>query len=404
MSKKLLFIGHTWPEPNSTAAGTRMMQLIHLMQHAGYQITFCSAAVRNDYSVNLDLLNVNQQQVLLNDDSFDQWVKLEMFDVVIYDRFVTEEQFGWRFRESCPKSVNILDTEDLHLLRKAREVALKDKEPLSNKQLYNTIAMREIASIFRCDMSLIISKYEMNLLFYLPFTYTNHQLSQLSTNQCQSYQERVHFSTIGNFMHQPNYDAVHYLKDIIWPLISKELPQAELHIYGSYTNSKVQQLNNQQQKFYIKGRADHALNAVGSSRVMLAPLRYGAGLKGKLLTAMQSGTPFVATDIALEGLNINQQDNYIKPINDPVAFAHHAIRLYTDNKLWHDYQRIGFNKIKQQFALSDFYDTLISTIEQITSQLSDHRNTNFIGMLIKHHYLNSTKYLSKWIQEKNKKY
>ena len=131
MYKKLLIIGNVWPEPNSTAAGRRMLQLIEAFQNNDYKITFISAASKTDNSFQLEKLNIVTFEILLNDSSFDSLVKEIDPDIVIFDRFLTEEQFGWRITETCPKAIRILDTEDLHFLRTARHQAFNENASVS---------------------------------------------------------------------------------------------------------------------------------------------------------------------------------------------------------------------------------------------------------------------------------
>ncbi|MBF4985983.1 glycosyltransferase [Nonlabens mediterrranea] len=411
MKNKLLIIGHTWPEPQSTAAGTRMLQLIELFKDADFAITFASAASRSDYSFPLMDLGIDEKEIILNDSSFDYWLKEEQFTAVLYDRFMIEEQFGWRFRESCPNSINILDTEDLHFLRKAREVALKNNEDVALQHLHSQQAMREIASIYRCDVTLIISEYELELLqsqfripreliHYLPFLVVSGTLKILKSTNFKSFQERSHFYTIGNFIHKPNYDAVLYLKTEIWPLIKKEHPKAEMHVYGSYESPKVSQLHNEKLGFYIKGRAVDANQVIENSRVLLAPLRYGAGLKGKLFTAMETGTPFVGTPIATEGIYSTTTSSLNQT---PADFAQQAIELYSHENLWKQEQELGFQTLRKRFGIQLFKDKFISKINDVMIHLEHHRLQNFMGQLLQQQAFNSTKYFSQWIEEKNKR-
>ena len=177
--KNLVIIGKVFPEPNSTAAGSRMIQLMDLFLTQNYQITFLSTATISENSFDLSSKNIQFQKILLNDSSFDELIKNLNPDFVVFDRFTTEEQFGWRVSEQVPNAVKILDTEDLHFLRNAREKAFRQNKNLENSDLINDVFKREIASILRCDVSLIISEFEMNLLiekfkfdenilFYLP--------------------------------------------------------------------------------------------------------------------------------------------------------------------------------------------------------------------------------------------
>ena len=162
--KNLIIIGKVFPEPNSTAAGSRMIQLMDLFLTQNYQIKFLSTATISENSFDLSSKNIQFQNILLNDSSFDELIINLNPDVVVFDRFTTEEQFGWRVSEQVPNAVKILDTEDLHFLRNAREKAFRQNKNLENSDLINDVFKREIASILRCDLSLIISKFEYDLL------------------------------------------------------------------------------------------------------------------------------------------------------------------------------------------------------------------------------------------------
>src|SRR5690606_37474589 len=112
----------------------------------------------------LEAQNISVKNIQLNDASFDEFIKELNPEIVLFDRYISEEQFGWRVSENCPDVLKILDTEDLHFLRKAREEAVKKEIPVYEANLFSETAKRELASILRCDLSLIISEYEMELL------------------------------------------------------------------------------------------------------------------------------------------------------------------------------------------------------------------------------------------------
>ena len=123
--QQILIIGKVWPEPKSSAAGTRMMQLIHYFIDKGDQVSFVSSAKDSFYQEDLSQLEMNCSFVQLNDSSFNQFIENLNPQIVIFDRFMTEEQFGWRVMDSCPNALRILNTEDLHFLREARHTSLK---------------------------------------------------------------------------------------------------------------------------------------------------------------------------------------------------------------------------------------------------------------------------------------
>ena len=409
--QSLLIIGFVWPEPNSSAAGGRMMQLISLFQEQGFQITFASPAQDSDFMIDLSSYAINTKSIALNCSSFDVFVKELNPNLVLFDRFMIEEQFGWRIAENCPNALRILDTEDLHCLRLARQKAFKEKREFHTQDLFvEEVAKREIASIMRCDLSLMISQYEVelltnafkidkSLLYYLPLLLESNFLD---LEKLPSFEERQNFVFIGNFLHEPNWNAVQFLKETIWPLIKEQMPDAIMNVYGAYPSQKVVQLNNVKQGFLIKGRANDAQEVVKQARVVLAPLRFGAGIKGKLLEAMQCGTPSVTTTIGSESMHGDLSWNGFVEDN-PEVFADKAVQLYQDENLWLQAQKNGITIIKQRYLKTLFKVDFAKQIDFLVSNVKQHRLNNFMGELLQHHTLRSTKYMSKWIEEKNKK-
>lgn len=409
--QKLLIIGTVWPEPNSSAAGGRMMQLIRLFLTKNWQITFASTASDSDFMFDIESLGVVKQSIKLNCGSFDDFVSSLQPDVVLFDRFMTEEQFGWRVTEQCPNALKVLDTEDLHCLRICRQQAFKSGKTFAEEDLLEAdIAQREAASIYRCDISLIISAYEMELLktvfkiddsfvYYLPFILPG--IDEKEKHNLKSFEEKQHFISIGNFLHEPNWNAVLYLKEEIWPMIREQLPDVELHIYGAYPSQKVYNLHNKKQGFIIKGRAEDANAVMQTARVCLAPLRFGAGLKGKLIEAMQNGTPSVTTSIGAEAMHSNLPWNGF--IADETAdFANKAVLLYKDKFVWQHSVNNGFKIINECYKEDNGW-FFLKKLKNLQQNLLQHRKANFIGKLLNHQTMASTKFMSKWIEEKNKK-
>lgn len=406
--KKLLIIGKVWPEPNSSAAGSRMMELIGLFQKGGYEITFATSASDSSYAVDLAEHGVSRADVEMNSSTFNDFVTELQPDAVMFDRFMTEEQFGWRVAEECPDAIRILDTEDLHCLRAARQNAWKSGLQFTHEMLLDEeIAKREVASIYRCDLSLMISEIEIellnkqfgipgDLLYYLPFL-----MEEFPESSPVSFEERSDFVSIGNFLHEPNWNAVLWLKEEIWPMIRKELPSAKLNIYGAYPSQKVHQLHNPAEGFLVHGRAESAKEVISAARVLLAPLRFGAGLKGKLADAMQFGTPSVTTSIGAEG--IAETKDWPGAVSDnSVEFAKRAVELYQNREEWKMSQESGFKLLKQNFDKAKFADNFLNRVADIRENLQNHRKKNFTGQMLMHHYQQGTKYMSKWIEEKNK--
>jgi hypothetical protein len=411
-NQHVLIIGFVFPEPNSSAAGGRMVQLINIFKEQGFKVTFASPAMDSDFMIDLESIGVSKKSIALNCSSFDVFVKELNPTIVLFDRFMMEEQFGWRVAENCPDASRLLDTEDLHCLRLARQKAFKENRPFSTDDLLvEEVAKREIASILRCDVSLMIAEYEMellqtvfkidsNLLYYLPLLLES---IDASTNQnLPLFEDRHNFVFIGNFLHEPNWNAVQYLKETIWPLIRKQIPDAVLQIYGAYPSQKVLQLHQPKEGFHIMGRADDAQEVVQNARVVLAPLRFGAGIKGKLVEAMQCGTPSVTTAIGAESMCGDLPWNGFIA-DDAQVFADKALELYQDKILWLKAQENGFEIMEKRYLKSLFESDFVEHILKVQTDLKPHRLFNFMGTLLQYHTLTSTKYMSRWIEEKNRK-
>jgi glycosyltransferase involved in cell wall biosynthesis len=404
---KVLFIGAVWPEPKSSAGGTRLMQLLHLFQSENYQVHYCSSATESPFMEDISSLGIQTFSVKLNCDSFNSQIESLKPDVVIFDRFMMEEQYGWRVEQSCPDALKIIETIDMHCLRLARKEQLKKGGELKDVLLNSVTAKREIAAMLRSDLSLIISEAEMmilkeyfsfpkDLLFYLPF-----QVADIKNFDRKSFDEKTNFISIGNFKHDPNWDSVLHLKKVIFPLVRKQLPKAKLMVYGSYPDQKVFNLHNEKEGFHVLGRADDALEVMNNARVCLAPLRFGAGIKGKLIDAMLSGTPNVTTDIGMEGMKGLYEWSGVVT-NDDQDFADQAVKLYNDKTVWTIAVSNGDTILKEQFSVKQAHLNLMKIVQRMQVNRESHRRDNFIGSMLKYHTLQSTKFMSRWIQEKNK--
>lgn len=402
---KVLFIGLVWPEPTSSAAGYRILQLLKSFQNRGYEVHFASAAQKSERSFEF-ANDVCKHDIILNDDSFDQLILQIQPNVVVYDRFMVEEQYGWRVRLNCPEAVTVLDTEDLHFVRKAREISFKKNLPLD---LNTEDAKRELASILRCDLTLIISKEEMTILeefhipnhklIYIPFI--EQTISDEDFDSLPNFLDRKDFCFIGNFIHEPNYQTVVQLKKVVWPLIKKHLPDANLFIYGAYPSQKVWDLSNKREDFYVIGSVDRVEDALHKHRVLLAPIPFGAGIKGKFVDGAKCKIPNVTTSIGAESM---QQDTIWNGyVTDTVyELALNAVELYQNEIIWNDKVKNGQLLINKWYADEKYSNVFFDVLTEISKNVTMHRSRYFIGEILFQQQLQASKFLSLWIMEKNK--
>lgn len=405
---KILIIGKVWPEPNSSAAGKRMKQLIGLFAKHG-EIHFACANAFTGNEIDLNEIGVNIHHIELNNDSVNVFFKELNPDIVVFDRFLTEEQYGWRIIEHCPDAVRILNTEDLHFLRKTRHQYVKQHNHFTTDtrilDFQNDETMRELASIYRCDQTIIISPVEMellqnemqvpsDLLTYLPI------FAEEKPECEQSFSERKNFLFIGNLLHEPNADAVKMLVEHCWPIIRQECKEAELIIAGAYPPQHILQLNNPKKGIRVVGHFNDLDELYKTVRTSLVPLRFGAGIKGKIIETLEYGVPFISTSIGTEGMFFGEewQDCIADDWND---FSQKAIAQYADRTKWQQFREMGKQHLMNHFSASESKNQLFDAPSEFIATIHSQRKKRYYSQLVQHHTLMSIRYLSKWIMEKN---
>lgn len=402
----LLFLGHVWPEPTSSAAGQRTLRLLRLFAGAGWRVTFACPAALGEHAADLGAEGIETATVTMNCSSFDAFVGELAPEVVVFDRFMTEEQFGWRVEREAPGALRVLDTVDLHFLRRARRRALGPDGAGGAPTLDGEDAWREVASILRVDLALVISEVERDLLTadfpvpgaqleYVPF------LLAPGAPPPADFDARRGFATIGNFRHPPNMDSVRWLHGAVWPAVRRLLPDAELRVHGAYPLAEATRLHDPGRGFLVRGRAPDAVAALAEARVCLAPLRFGAGLKGKLVDAMLAGTPSVTTAVGAEG--IADAAGWPGAVaEDAEALAREAVALHQDPGRWAEASARGHALVRERFDGAAHGERLLARIEALRADLGGHRRRNFVGAMLRHHHQRSTEFMGRWIEEKRR--
>lgn len=401
-----VIIGYVWPESNSSAAGQNMMGIINSFLTRQWRVIFMSASNDSPYVDKIEHPLFSFETTALNCETFDNRIGHLRPEVVIFDRFMTEEQFSARVRLQCPEAFRILNTEDLHSLRTQRMESVKKGQQANIDTPDNSEKThREVAAILRSDLTLVISSAELTLLQDI-YRVPSKQLCYLplflgsGPESLKDFSRRQDFVFIGNFRHAPNWDAVLELQRL-WPSIRRKLPQANLNIYGAYPPKKAMAMDNTKTGFRVQGWSDNAVTTVAEHRVMLAPLRFGAGVKGKLVLAMQCQTPSVTTDIGAEGIADNAQwpGSVVGSDSD---FVDAAITLYTNEQRWIAAQSKSSPILERQFDseknAANFHLALNSALKDIELWRAD----LFMQGLLWHHSLRATQYMTQWIEAKNR--
>ncbi|CAI5978829.1 unnamed protein product [Closterium sp. NIES-65] len=401
--------------------------------------------------------------------------------IAVFDRFTSEEAFSFRVRQRCPACLLVLDTQDLHFLRvgNVRQAGRQQviSEGVSIRDALHHVPdtrsrelLRELASMHRCDLTLLCSQAELALLARC-YAFPPHKLALASffydspetvpggavgggavgggadriagsTSPCAAptpspWEQRQHCVVLGTFRHAPNVDAVSWLASHVWPLIRAQLPMAECHVYGSYVTATISSLHDPSSGFIIRGHAP-SLHMLASYRVLLAPLRYGAGIKGKVLDSWRHGTPVVTTPIGAEGMGgggggeggeepgegdkgmtegagegdggkqgggpqqweRGQQWGGLCGAGDAEALAADAVRLYSDPHLWTTCQSAGRTILHQQFGMLSNAPALLAALSAAKKNMRDNRMRDYTGAILWHDSNRATEYFSRWIELK----
>ncbi|MGE0616998.1 MAG: glycosyltransferase [Bacteriovoracia bacterium] len=390
----------------------RNLSLVRAFADAGWEQWAVSGAKESEHSAALAGLGIPVRQIEPNDPAFDALVGEVQPDLVLFDRFVTEEQFGWRVREAAPAALRVIDTQDLHFLRRSREASLRRPglagvHGLSKEWRESPDFLRELAAIYRSDGALILSDFELNLLqtevgvpgdllHHSPMSIVREPLAELPR-----WESRRDFVMIGNFRHAPNWDGVQWLAAEIWPRMRARLSEAELHLYGAYPPKEAGALE-KGKGIRMMGWATDAHETLRRYRVNLAALRFGAGIKGKVLTGWGAGTPAVATSVGAEGLG-GELPFGGRVADSADAFAREAAELYESAEAWASAQRAGERILVTRFDPDQTTRTLLARLEDWRTRREERRARNPIGAILWREQYQSTRYLSKWIEEKNRR-
>lgn len=356
-------------------------------------------------ATDLEALGIESRTLRLNHASFDAFLREGRFDIALFDRFMTEEQFGWRVRDQLPGCTLVLDTEDLHSLRHSREKALREGRPWKpSAWMEDPLFYRELASVLRADLTLIISRFEMDLLqehlpflegtlCYLPFRFPDPDFSK-----APGYGAREGFVFIGNGRHRPNLDAITVLKTEVWPLLSKHLKEAALHIYGAYLPEKILSFHHPAERFQVHGWIPDTAPVLARHRLQLAPLRFGAGVKGKILDAIRNGLPTVSTPIGWEGI-LGGSGVTDFQAETPEAFCSKAEALYRDPEAWQRALEVQRSAAAPHFGTS--MDALFEVLQD-TGGPSPMAGgpLNTLRAMLRHQAFDRVRYLSRWIEAK----
>jgi GT2 family glycosyltransferase/glycosyltransferase involved in cell wall biosynthesis/SAM-dependent methyltransferase len=364
VSGRVLVLDHCTPTPDQDAGSITAFNLMRIFQGLGFKVTF----VPEDNFLFMDPYTRDLQRIGVEClyapyvTSVEQHLAehSDQYDVVVVFRVLAAERNLELIRKYCPNAKFVFHTSDLHHLRELREAELVGSEKLS--QGAERTRDREMCIIRSADATIVHSSAEKEML--------DAQLVREGQTESRvflfswaieipgtqvPFDQRDGMVFIGGFNHQPNVDAVLYFAREIFPLVRQQLPNVVFRIVGSRAPQEVLALAGD--GIEVMGFVEDLRTVVDRCRMSVVPLRFGAGIKGKIGTSLSFGLPCISTAVGAEGMELNKGDGVLMA-DDPADFSDVVVRLHQDAKLWKSCSRGGLDFAQRNYSLEAGIDTV----------------------------------------------
>jgi GT2 family glycosyltransferase/glycosyltransferase involved in cell wall biosynthesis len=357
--RRILIIDSATPLPDRDSASLRLVNLMRLLREEQAHVVFYPADGNHagDATRRIQQLGVEAWYAPFTTTPA-QWMRQHgaTFDTVVVCRHYVLREWLPLVRQFAPQATLVFDTVDLHYLRERRGAELADDAAL--KRASERTRTLELEMIARSDATLVVSEVERTLLAqdapgaHVEVVSNLHQLH----GHGLPFEQRHDLVFVGGFRHPPNVDAVQWFASEILPLVRARLPDVRFHCIGSDAPAEIAALA-AQPGVIVHGHVPDIDPYMDGARIAIAPLRYGAGVKGKVNLSMAHGQPVVATGCAVEGMHLRDGEDVLVG-NDAPAFADAVVRLYTDAALWERLSRNGIANVERHFSLDAARDVV----------------------------------------------
>jgi GT2 family glycosyltransferase len=362
---RVLIIDAYTPEPDQDSGSLRLRYLFDCFQRLGYGVSFFAdnRAYAGQYSSELQRGGV---EVIYNPwlESLQDFFRERGadFDLVMICRHYVAVNYLALLQKYCPAARFIFDTVDLHYLREQRLAALENSLPL--QRVAAQTRRSELAVVRQAAATLVVSPVEQAVLAEDAPQSRVHVLSNIHRISARpaGFADRKDIFFVGGYQHPPNVDAALWFVGSIWPLIQQQVPAMRFHLIGSKAPEKVRALHGNGVEFH--GYVKDLQPWLDGCRLAVAPLRYGAGVKGKVNLSMSQGQPVVATPMAVEGLYA-QHGKDVLIAETAQDFAAAVLRLYQDESLWTRLSEGGQENVRQHFS----FDCALQSLAELLQSL-----------------------------------
>ncbi|MEO0329227.1 MAG: glycosyltransferase [Pseudomonadota bacterium] len=351
----ILVIDEITPQTDCDAGSLTAFEIMRSLRDFGYKVSFVPQSnytYINDYTDTLSAIGV-ESLLYPEFSNIDDVLKVygsELTAVLIF-RISVADQCLASIKKSAPNAKVIFHASDLHFLRMEREDELKsEKTDLRRERLTKETKQKEIETINTVDLTIVHSQFEVDLINEIApeAKVVNFPWIYEARAPEQHFEEQNGLVFVGGYRHGPNIDAVDYFTDEILPILRDKGISDTFHIIGSHPPERFKKLEAEDSSLnvHVHGFVEDLEHLICDMRVMVVPLRFGAGLKGKIVTALAHGIPVVTTSIGAEGINLTDGKNII--IADTAEeFASAVERLTKDKSLWNSIRAAGLEFVNQ---------------------------------------------------------
>jgi glycosyltransferase involved in cell wall biosynthesis len=358
MRGKILVVDHRTPRPDQDSGSASTFAYLQILSRSGFSVTFATFNMENagHYTRALNDLGI---RTLMAPEWPSLLAVIETFapqsDIVLLYRAPVAGQLFDLARRSAPAAKIIFHPVDLHFLRMQRGAAVSgNPAELKAAQDMRTL---ELDLIARADATIVVSEYEIGLLQQLLPEAVVYQIPILREAPARpqpfdrgpNFESRRDFLFIGCYLHAPNGDAVQWFVQDIWPKLQRKDFPDRFVVAGSGITEQIAALASE--KIVVRGYVEDLAPLFAACRMSVAPIRYGGGIKGKIVSSLSYGVPVVATSIAAEGMGL-RPDEDILIADDPDLMAEQMMRLYHDADLWQRLSANGYQVFQDRFSLA----------------------------------------------------
>jgi predicted nucleic acid-binding Zn-ribbon protein len=367
--RTVLMVDAYYPRPDKDSGSLDQVAFVQIFQTLGYEVCFAAdleLGVETPYREKLASMRV-KCITYPEYQSIEGYLKRHANEVALC--FLSRVHFGTRhigaIRQLCPEASIIYNTIDLHHVRERRQAELAgDSEGLLRaKETY----IAEVAATRDADATIVVSSREAAYwqaeipeaeIFMVPL------IRDYKVGRRGGFGDRRAIVFIGGFKHVPNIDAVTYFLDEVWPLVRAVMPDVEFRVIGADLPESLSTRSDPGVKFI--GYVEDLEEYFAGIRLTVAPLRYGAGAKGKIVSSLAYGVPCVASSIASEGMGLKDGVNVMVG-DSPMTFAEKIVSLYRDRDMWTAQSDNGMKLISERHSLSHGVDLMRNIVQSVVS-------------------------------------